>query len=281
MRVFKFIKDYNNYLSENNINRADIGFVPTMGALHQGHISLIKQSCLDNKVTVASIFVNPTQFNDKSDYTNYPRTPEYDLKKLEEAGCNVVFMPDENEVYINNVRREFNLGYLETIMEGEFRPGHFQGVAMVVNRLFDIIMPGKAYFGIKDFQQVAVIRKLVEITNSQVEIIPMPTLREFDGLAMSSRNARLSEKERINAGVIPITLQEVPELFKTKSYTDIYDFVKNKIENTPFLRLEYFKIVDSDTLLPYNSNSQAKALTACIAVFCGNVRLIDNIHFCK
>ena len=253
------------------------GFVPTMGALHAGHISLVKQCRRENAVTVASIFVNPTQFNNKSDLANYPRTLEEDLHKLSSVGCDIVFVPSVEEMYPQKDTRVFDFGMLDKIMEGAYRPGHFNGVAQIVSKLFDAVQPGRAYFGEKDFQQLAIIRRLVVMTNIPVQIIACPIIRESDGLAMSSRNMRLTPEQRKSAPAIARTLFACKEKIGTMPLDELKKWVVEQIDCISGLKTEYFDIVDRDTLQPVTQYKE-EALQGCIAVHAGDVRLIDNIR---
>jgi len=258
-----------------------LGFVPTMGALHKGHISLVEKSVAENDFTFASIFINPIQFNNAKDLQTYPRTIESDIELLQKAKCNVVFIPEVSDMYPEGleIKESYNFGLLEKVMEGEFRPGHFNGVGVVVKRLFDLIPANNAYFGLKDFQQVAVIRSLVKQLHIPINIIACPIIREEDGLAMSSRNVRLSKEERIEASQISKTLFITLSMFPKKSVEEIKKFVITTINNVPLLSVEYFEIVDETTLQPvYEWNPQVNCV-GCIAVNVGNVRLIDNIAF--
>ena len=256
-----------------------VGFVPTMGALHQGHISLVKQAVSENPVVVVSIFVNPTQFNDPNDLERYPRTLENDMKLLEPTGCSIVFAPNAKEVYPEPDKRKFNFGKLEEVMEGKHRPGHFNGVAQVVSRLFDMVKPTKSYFGLKDFQQLAIIKNMVKQLQLPVEIVPCAIIREESGLAMSSRNELLTEEQRKNAAVISETLFKAKELKGQKSVQEITDWVTETINKNPFLDVEYFEIVDDEQLQPVKNWDEDSTKVGCIAVFCGKIRLIDNIVF--
>lgn len=256
-----------------------IGFVPTMGALHSGHLSLVEQAVSENKTVVVSIFVNPTQFNDSKDLERYPRTLEADLNLLKTTGCHIVFAPNAKEVYPEPDTRKFNFGALETVMEGKHRPGHFNGVAQVVSKLFDMVPANKSYFGLKDFQQLAIIKNMVKQLNLAVEIIPCPIIREKSGLAMSSRNELLTVEERRNAAVIFKTLSEAKELKGQKSVKELTMWVVDKINQNPFLTVEYFEIVDEEQLQPINNWEEKSTNVGCVAAFCGNVRLIDNIVF--
>ncbi len=256
-----------------------VGFVPTMGALHKGHISLINRSVEENSVTVASVFVNPTQFNDPDDLKRYPRNLKEDLKLLEAAGCDVVFAPDSKEMYPEPDTRVFDFGHIDKVMEGKHRPGHFNGVAQVVSKLFEIVKPDRAYFGLKDFQQLAVINKLTEMLNLPVEIVPCPIIREESGLAMSSRNSLLTDEERENASLIYKTLLNAKNLAGKKSVKELEGRVIETVNKNRFLNVEYFKIVNFENLLPVENWDEPVKKIGCIAVFCGKVRLIDNIVF--
>ncbi|WP_163324924.1 pantoate--beta-alanine ligase [Draconibacterium mangrovi] len=260
-------------------NGKTVGFVPTMGALHQGHISLVKQAVSENPVVVVSIFVNPTQFNDPADLERYPRTLENDMKLLEPTGCSIVFAPNAKEVYPEPDKRKFNFGKLEEVMEGKHRPGHFNGVAQVVSRLFDMVKPTKSYFGLKDFQQLAIVKNMVKQLQLPVEIVPCAIIREKSGLAMSSRNELLTEEQRKNAAVISETLFKAKELKEQRSVQEITDWVTETINKNPFLDVEYFEIVDDEQLQPVKNWDEDSTKVGCVAVFCGKIRLIDNIVF--
>jgi pantoate--beta-alanine ligase len=256
-----------------------VGFVPTMGALHEGHIFLVKQARGQNDIVVASIFVNPTQFNNKNDLLHYPRTLEADSKMLEEAGCDFLFVPTVDEMYPDGVEEKIppiDLAGLDTVMEGAHRPGHFAGVIQVVKKLFDAVGPCKAYFGEKDFQQLAVIRRMVKEWKMPQEIISCKIVREKDGLAMSSRNMRLTPEERKVAPVISKALFLAKENWKNKSISETKESVTAVINSEPMLKLEYFEIADATTLQPAKEN-QKQNVVACIAVHLGAVRLIDNV----
>jgi pantoate--beta-alanine ligase len=278
MEVYKTINDITRYINEQRSKGLSIGFVPTMGALHRGHVSLLKESEKECDITVVSIFVNPTQFNDQQDYIKYPRNLDEDIKTLSENNCNVVFNPSEKEMYPQPDNRIFDLGKLEKIMEGEFRSGHFQGVAKIVSKLFDIINPDIAFFGKKDFQQLAVIKRLVEILNSPVKIIGCPIIREENGLAMSSRNKRLSKEEFDKAAVIYKTISHLPEWIKKQSLKEIKKIISTHINSVSGFKTEYVEIVDSESLESITNLLGHKSITCCIAVYCGQVRLIDNIQ---
>lgn len=256
-----------------------VGLVPTMGALHAGHISLVNKAVSENQVVVVSIFVNPTQFNDLKDLERYPRTLDVDLELLKETGCNIVFAPSVKEVYPEPDSRKFDFGSLETVMEGKHRPGHFNGVAQVVSKLFEMVKPDKAYFGLKDFQQLAIIKNLVKQLELPVEIIPCPIVREETGLAMSSRNELLSADERKNAATISATLFKAKELTGQKSVQELAVWIEENINKNAFLTVEYVEIVDDEKLQPVKNWNEKSKKVACVAVYCGKVRLIDNIVF--
>lgn len=256
-----------------------IALVPTMGALHEGHASLVRRSVAENDVTVVSVFVNPTQFNDKNDLQNYPRTLDADCNLLEKVGADIVFAPNVEEMYPEEDTRVFSFAPLDTVMEGAFRPGHFNGVAQIVSKLFYAVEPDKAYFGEKDFQQLAIIREMVRQLALDVEIVGCPIVREHDGLAMSSRNTLLSSEERERALTISRTLFQSLEYAKSNSLLETKAFVENVINNTSGLQLEYYQIVDGNTLQEIEEWSDSEYVVGCIALFCGKVRLIDNIVY--
>ena len=256
-----------------------IGFVPTMGALHKGHISLVEQAVLENETVVVSIFVNPTQFNNADDLEKYPRTLESDMELLEETGCKYVFVPNAKEVYPEPDKRKFNFGELETVMEGKHRPGHFNGVAQVVSKLFDIVKPDKAYFGLKDFQQLAIIKEMVNQLKLPIDIVACEIIREKNGLAMSSRNELLTPDQRNNAAVIYKTLYTANKLKEQKSVEKLAKWVVETINKNPFLNVEYFEIVDTNKLQPITNWNEKLTKIGCVAAFCGDVRLIDNFVF--
>jgi pantoate--beta-alanine ligase len=278
MFLIETIKGLKNKLNE--IKEAGTtGFVPTMGALHAGHISLVQQAVSENKTVVVSIFVNPTQFNDPKDLERYPRNLNTDLKLLEKTGCQIVFAPTSEEIYPEPDTRKFNFGALETVMEGKHRPGHFNGVAQVVSKLFDIVQPDKAYFGLKDFQQLAIIKEMVLQLKLPVEIVPCPIVREDSGLAMSSRNELLTAEERRNAAVISKTLFEAKKLSEHKSVRELVEWITKTINKNQYLTVEYVEIVESRQLQPVKSWDDNGEKVCCVAVFCGKVRLIDNVVF--
>ena len=254
-----------------------IGFVPTMGALHQGHISLVEKSLKQNNITIVSIFINPKQFNQSEDFEKYPRTLNKDIEILKKSGCSIVFVPSYEQVYQDSSSIEVNLDGLDTVLEGKFRKGHFQGVVDVVYRLFKIVSPNRAYFGKKDYQQLLIIKKMIDYFDFNIEIVPCEIIREPDGLALSSRNTRLSSTERDNAKVISEALFEAKKIYRNNQVNIVKNFVQNKIEQNNFLSCEYVEICDPDTLKPCSSKQKALNKILLTAVYCGKVRLIDNI----
>ncbi len=279
MHIFNKKADLINYLKENSLDKSAIGFVPTMGALHAGHLSLLKKSIENNSTTVISIFVNPTQFNNAEDLDKYPRTLENDVEKIKTVSDKIlVYAPTVDDIYEGNTKSEhYNFDGLEHQMEGKFRPGHFDGVGTVVKRLFEIVKPTHAYFGEKDFQQLQIVKKLVEKEKIPVIIVGCPIFREANGLAMSSRNERLSEKEKKEATFIYKTISEAKKRFGTKSAKKVSDFVTKAFQNHPEFELEYFEIADEATLLPCIRKNKNKKYRAFIAVFVNKIRLIDTI----
>jgi pantoate--beta-alanine ligase len=254
-----------------------IGFVPTMGALHEGHLSLVSQAGKENELVVVSIFVNPTQFNDPADLERYPRTLEEDMKSLATVGNPMVFAPSVEEMYPEPDARQFDFGNLETVMEGRFRPGHFNGVGQIVSKLFDVVGPDRAYFGLKDFQQLAIIKEMVRQLRYDTEIVPCEIVREADGLAMSSRNQLLTPGHRAVAPLISQTLFEAKKLVGEKSVEELTAWVHEKINKSPLLEVEYFEIVDDNYLQPVKTWDEPTVKVGCIAVHAGKVRLIDNV----
>jgi pantoate--beta-alanine ligase len=281
MELFKTIKELRHALDSDKNSAHKIGFVPTMGALHKGHLSLVERAARENDRVVVSIFVNPNQFNDSNDLKNYPRTLEADLSLLSSMPCDYVFAPEVDEIYPEPDTREFNFGALEEVMEGRFRPGHFNGVAQVVSKLFDIVKPDKAYFGLKDFQQYSILKNMVAKLGFQLEIVACDIVREADGLALSSRNALLSKEHRSIAPIIYRTLQEAVVEAGTYSPAEVIRRVIEKINSSALLRVEYFEIVDELTLQSVTSWTHPGRKVGCIAVYAGQVRLIDNIFFDK
>lgn len=279
MKTVNSIKELKRYLAEEKHDNKQIGFVPTMGALHSGHLSLVKRCVEENEICVVSVFVNPTQFNDKNDLVTYPRALDKDCALLESAGCNYVFAPSESEMYPAPDTRVFDFGTVSGAMEGACRPGHFNGVAQIVSKLFYAVEPDNAYFGEKDFQQIAVIRAMVKQLDIPVKINDCPILREADGLAMSSRNVRLTPEQRQKAPLIARTLKESTNFAAGKSVQEVVDYVVNTINTDPVMRVEYFEIVDGNTMETLKSWSDTTYPVGCITVYCGEVRLIDNIKY--
>jgi pantoate--beta-alanine ligase len=278
MEIFKQIAPLQAYLNHLKFSGKSVGLVPTMGALHAGHISLINASKAENDVTVGSIFVNPIQFNNQNDLLRYPRTLEKDIELLEEVGCDVLFTPENTEMYPQKSTVTLDFGPLDKIMEGEFRPGHFSGVALVVSKLFNIVQPDHAYFGQKDWQQFAILQKLSEELNFNVALHSIATLREPDGLALSSRNLRLDSEQRKTANVFYRGLLKAKaELKAGKELKDVKSLVKNLIEEFSGVRLEYFELVDSQNLNRLENVEQSKQPIMCIAGYIGEIRLIDNM----
>lgn len=275
MQVLKNKAQLTDYLKD--YTSKTIGFVPTMGVLHQGHISLFKRSKAENSVTIGSIFVNPIQFNQEADLIAYPRTETEDLDLLQKTGCDAVFMPSVAEMYPQKPVIHFHFGLLEEVMEGAFRPGHFSGVAVVVSKLFNMVKPTNAYFGLKDYQQVAVITQLVKDLSYPINIVPCETLREPDGLAMSSRNRRLNPAKRQIAHKIYESLQLAGKLLQTEGPENTRRIIEDYYKNLPDFRLEYFEIADAETLQPVVTVKGHKRIVLCIAAYLDGVRLIDNI----
>lgn len=278
----KLINTINELRAELDAYRAagkSIALVPTMGALHRGHSSLVERAVAENDIVVVSIFVNPTQFNDKNDLKNYPRTLEADCALLDEVGAAIAFAPSVEEMYPEPDTREFSFAPLDTVMEGACRPGHFNGVAQIVSKLFYAVEPHKAYFGEKDFQQLAIIRQMVRDLAIDVEIVGCPIVREADGLAMSSRNTLLTAEERERALAISRTLFASLNIAKEKSLAATKAFVEDAINAVPGFELEYFQIVDGNTLQQIGEWSDSDYAVGCIALFCGKIRLIDNIKY--
>ncbi len=279
MQVVKHINDLRSVLNDRRKEGLSIGFVPTMGALHRGHLSLVEMAGQQTGFVVVSIFVNPTQFNDKSDLDRYPRDLQKDIDLLESTSCQLVFAPDTEEIYPEPDTRQFNFGMLEQVMEGKFRPGHFNGVAQVVSRLFEIVQPGKAFFGQKDFQQLTILKDMVRKLNLKVEIISCPIIREADGLAMSSRNILLNPEQRQNAVHISATLFEAANKTAQLNVEELCQWVIGRINENKYLNTEYFEIVNEKSLLPVKNWDEQCVKVGCIAVQCGKIRLIDNIKF--
>lgn len=281
MIIIRTVSELEGYVSRERNNGRSIGLVPTMGALHAGHLSLVEKAVKENDDVIVSVFVNPTQFNNPDDLASYPRTEEDDCRLLAKAGVSVAFVPAVEEMYPAGAKREkeFELGAAAEVMEGKFRPGHFQGVAQIVSRLFELCRPNRAYFGEKDFQQIAVIRNMVKSEGIDVDIIACPIKRADDGLALSSRNALLTPEQRAIAPEIHKALVDGVEYSRTHSVKETHDMVVDSINSHEGLDTEYFEIVDARTLLPVEEWSESPEVVGCITVFCGKVRLIDNIKF--
>lgn len=278
MKVFSKIILLKTYLESEKALGRTIGFVPTMGALHEGHLSLVRQAKKDNDLVVASIFVNPIQFNNPDDLKKYPRDINKDQAMLEQLGCDVLFAPDVEEMYPDPITKEYDFGPLAMVMEGASRKGHFNGVGIVVKKLFDIVDPDKAYFGEKDYQQLAIIKKLVKIENLAVKIVPSPTVREKDGLAMSSRNERLTVEEREIAPFIYKSLQFAKEKASSLNPNEIRLLIRNQFKDQSKMELEYFEIADDKELQAIDNWEDAIGAIGFIVVHLGKVRLIDNIR---
>ncbi len=279
MKIFDTVEQVKAEVSGILLRHEEIGFVPTMGALHRGHIDLIKRALKENDSVFCSIFVNPMQFNNPDDLRSYPRTFEKDLQMLEESGCQYLFKPSVEEIYPWKPAEKYDFGPLESVMEGKYRPGHFNGVAIVVKRLFDIITPHRSYFGEKDLQQLAIIRALVRQDRLKVDIVPCSTVREADGLAMSSRNTLLTPDQRKRAGIIYQLLLWCKNNFANKSIQELKKYVEGQISSQTDMCLDYFEIVEPDTLIPIAQKKQRDAAYGCIAVKVGAIRLIDNMFF--
>lgn len=277
MQIFYSINTLQDYLKTQRKKGKSIGLVPTMGALHKGHLSLIEASKADNDLTICSIFVNPTQFNNPQDLAVYPRTLETDCVMLESVKCDVVFAPNAHDMYLTLPNLKFDFGDLERVMEGQFRPGHFNGVGIIVSKLFNIIQPDSAFFGQKDLQQCAIINRLVKDLSYNLKLNICTTQRESDGLAMSSRNRNLTTEQRKNAPEIYKSLQKAVELLKNKkSVIAVKGFITSYLDNIEGIEVEYFEISDFETLQPISELSERK-MAFCIAVFMGKTRLIDNV----
>jgi len=281
MEILKTIAEVKAKIVLLKTENLSIGFVPTMGALHEGHLSLIECSKKQTDITFVSIFVNPTQFNDKKDLERYPRTTKDDINKLESVDTDILFLPNEKEIYPEKDTRQFDFENIDKVMEGKYRKNHFNGVAQVVSRLFEIIPANIAFFGLKDFQQYAIIKRLVKkyMSETDIKIIACPIIREKDGLAMSSRNMLLSEEQRKNANLISQTLFKAKKIGKEKNIEDLKKYVINTINKNNFLEVEYFDIVDNVELKEIVDWNEQNKKIGCIAVHCGKIRLIDNIYF--
>ena len=281
MEIIHNVKDLKAKIAAFRDEKKSVGLVPTMGALHAGHASLVGRSVKENDVTVVSIFVNPTQFNDKGDLEKYPRTLDADCKLLEQMGATIAFAPSVEEIYPEPDTRSFSYPPTDTVMEGGFRPGHFNGVCQIVSKLFMMVEPDKAYFGEKDFQQIAVIKRMVADQHFNLEICPCPIVREKDGLALSSRNTLLTDEERKIALNISKTLFASLEYAKTHNLVETRQWVIDTINGVDGLEVQYYEIVDGDSLASLSEWKDSDYIVSCITVFCGHipVRLIDNIKY--
>lgn len=284
MKILRTIAELTDYVDAAKASGLTVGLVPTMGALHDGHLSLVERAVKEDGLAVASVFVNPTQFNNPADLATYPRKEEEDFRLLDEAGVAAVFAPSVEEMYPQGVEESkqehvFDLGEVAEVMEGRFRPGHFQGVAQIVSRLLRLVRPDHAYFGEKDFQQIAVIRRMCTTEGIETGIVACPIKRAVDGLALSSRNALLTEAQRRVAPEIHKALAESVEYSRTHPVQATRDMVTERLDACEWLKVEYFEIVDSDTLRSVDEWSDSESITGCITVYCGDVRLIDNIRY--
>ena len=280
MLVLQKVIDIKNQIAHLKKQRKQIGFVPTMGALHAGHLALVKQAAAENDVVIVSIFVNPMQFNNVTDLEKYPRTPERDIDLLSTTPAAIVFIPSTDEVYVSTAdmpMHNFSFNPLDKVLEGEFRPGHFDGMSRVVNRLLQIIEPNNLYMGLKDFQQFTIVKSMLKQARSKVNLIPGETLRESDGLAMSSRNTRLTPEQRAVAPKIYSVLKDIQERATSITPKELELYARDVLNTEPQFRVEYLVIVDGKTLLPIQKFSETDFAVALVAVFIGDVRLIDNI----
>lgn len=279
MKVIRTVEELRSEVSVSRAQGYSVGLVPTMGALHAGHISLVDRARVDNDIVVVSVFVNPTQFNNPDDLRTYPRTEEDDCLKLDAAGVDIAFIPSVEEIYPEPDLRVFELGAVAEVMEGVMRPGHFNGVAQIVSKLFAMVEPDRAYFGEKDFQQIAVIKRMVELEGFNIEIVECPIKRHEDGLAMSSRNVRLSPEQRAIAPNIARILTESLEFAASHSVAETKQKVINEINAYEEMDVEYYEIADALTLQPISDWADAESAVGCITVHLGDVRLIDNIKY--
>lgn len=280
MIIYKSASDLSSHLSELSRKNNSLGFVPTMGALHQGHLSLVEHSKKKCNITIASIFVNPTQFNDPSDFAKYPVTLDNDLFLLEKSGCDIVFLPPVNEIYPGGTElaHTYNIGRLETLLEGQYRPGHFQGVCQVVDRLLEIVNPSVLFLGQKDYQQCMVIRELIRLTGRKIETVIVPTVREVSGLAMSSRNMRLSEQDKTKAKAIYEGLTYIKTAISKGPVSVLVEEVSRRLTAAGFEEIDYISIADAATLEPIDVWDGKTPLVALAAAFIGGIRLIDNLQ---
>ncbi|SHK37807.1 pantoate--beta-alanine ligase [Reichenbachiella agariperforans] len=282
MIVYRSIHDLRAALDAERAHAKTIGLVPTMGALHAGHMSLLAQSVEHNDLTVCSLFVNPIQFNNPEDLKKYPINEVADFAMLESNGCDIVFAPDQGEMYGEEIGLKMNFGVLESVLEGEFRPGHFSGVGVVVSKLFNIVQPHRAYFGQKDLQQLAIIRKLTRDLNFPIQIVGIPIMREANGLAMSSRNMRLSDAQRDIAAQLYVAMSSIKEdLDRNVPIEKSIALAKDSLRHMEGIQLEYMEIVDSDTMQPVSKIENDKNISICAAAFVGEVRIIDNLYIAQ
>ncbi len=279
MKVIRTVSELTDQLGRLRQKGQTIGLVPTMGALHAGHLSLMTRARAENDVVVASVFVNPTQFNNPDDLRTYPRTEEADCRLLEQAGVDFAFIPSVEEIYPEPDTRVFDLGPVAEVMEGAMRPGHFNGVAQLVSKLFAWTLPTRAYFGEKDFQQIAVIRRMASLEGFDIDIVSCPIKREDDGLALSSRNTRLTPQQRAIAPAIHRILTESLGWAKSMTVDEVKKRVTEEIDAVDGLRTEYYEIVDHLTMQPISDWSATELPVGCVTVYCGDVRLIDNIKY--
>lgn len=279
MDILRTVREVQDVVSSLHMEGKTIGFVPTMGALHKGHFSLVRKCVVDNDICIVSIFVNPTQFNNKEDLIKYPRNLDGDAQYLEKEGVYIIFAPSEDEIYPEPDTRQFDFGQIDKVMEGVHRPGHFNGVAQVVSRLFDIVKPDRAYFGEKDFQQLAIIRAMVKQLGLPVQIVPMPIVREESGLALSSRNERLTQKQKDIAVAISKTLFESREWVADCTVSEVKKNITETLNAYDELEVEYYEIVDGYTLQSVTDWVDSDYIVGCIAIYCGEVRLIDNVIY--
>ncbi len=279
MKVLRTVRELSDTMAQLRSEGLTIGLVPTMGALHQGHLSLMKRAREENDRVVASVFVNPTQFNNPDDLRLYPRTEEADCSLMEQAGVDYAFIPSVEEIYPEPDTRVFDLGSVAEVMEGAMRPGHFNGVAQIVSKLFAMTEPTRAYFGEKDYQQIAVIRRMVELEGFELQIVACPIVREADGLALSSRNVRLTPAQRAIAPEIHRVLSQSLAMAADHSVEEVKQWVKDTIDATDGLETEYYEIVDGLTMQPIAEWADTTLPVGCVTVYCGEVRLIDNITY--
>lgn len=279
MILFKHSKNIEAFLESARETGNTIGFIPTMGALHKGHLSLIKESRAKNAVTVVSIFVNPVQFNNKEDFIKYPSTIEKDILALEQSGCDVLFMPSEDEIYpdAKSKQKHFELGFLEDILEGKFRPGHFQGVCLVVEKLLAIVEPDSLYLGQKDYQQCLVIRKLISLISKNINVVICPIVREANGLAMSSRNLRLNDDEKNTAALLSKTLENIKDKIYKENFADLKSKAIASLEHKGF-KVDYLELADRSNLRIITNFKDAETCILLIAAYLNNIRLIDNLY---